>query len=197
MGRDGIFFTAAYNGSYGNPAGSFEGSFAAQTVFSPEVDAIRITASPLFQNYTAVYGPTYTTFNWTFDFIAQDIAPSTFNIYFGNATDTFLYTISLSPVLGLNSLTINLASSAWSGGPGTYSTYDFSSMTYIDIQYSRNGSGSQLYFLDNFALNGFSGSGGGGGEESAIPEPNTWLLMTFVGALMVSLRRRFSRALPH
>lgn len=182
-GRDGTFSTVGYSGT-----NNFEGSFAAQTIFSPEVDAIRITESTFFQNYATVYGPTYTTFNWTLDFIAQDIAPSTFNIYFGNATDTFLYSVALTPVIGLNSFTINLSSGNWIGGPGSYSSYNLSSMTYIDIQYSRNGTGAQQFFLDNMALNGFEGGGGGGG--GAVPEPNTLVLVAFAGVVLLTIRRR-------
>ncbi len=179
-GRDGNFSYVGYSG-----ANSFEGSFAAQGVFSPQTDAIRITEATFFQDYAAAY-PLYTSFNWTFDFTAQDIAPSTFNVYFGNATDTFLYTTVLSPAVGLNSFTVNLASGSWIGGPGVYTTYDFSTMTFIDIQYSRNGTGAQEFFLDNMTLNGFSGGGGGG----AVPEPDTLMLLGFAGLLLVIIRHR-------
>lgn len=177
-GRDGVFSYVGYSGF-----NSFEGSFGAQTFPVPEIDAIRITDSPFFQNYATAF-PAYDSFDWTFDFIAQDVAPSTFNIYFGNATDAFLYTVSLSPVIGLNSFTINLSSANWIGGPGSYSTYNFSSFTYIDIQYSRNGIGAQQFFLDNMALNGYNLG------LSAIPEPANISMLGFVFALLTVIRRQ-------
>lgn len=185
-GRDGVFGTVGYSG-----ADSFEGSFDAQGSPSPETDAIRITDSNFLYDYASAY-PAYNTFWWTFDFYADDVAPSDFNVIMGNGSDTFIYTGTLNPVTGLNSLTVQLDSSYWIGGPGSYSSFDLSGMSYIDIQYSRNGTGAQQYYFDNFTLNGNFTEGGGGGGDSAVPEPNTLFITGIAGTILFSLRRRLT-----
>lgn len=191
-GRSGTFSYAGYSGS-----GSYEGSFASQAVPTPQTDAIRITDSNFLLNYATAYA-LYNNFWWTFDFTANNIAPSDINIIIGSGSDTFYYIGSLTAGLGLNHLSVNLDSSKWIGGPGTYSSFDLSSITYIDIQYSRNGTGAQQYFLDNFALNGDTQQQGGGGDDNggggtpggAIPEPNTFFVTALAGAVLFALRRR-------
>ncbi|MCZ7592628.1 MAG: hypothetical protein M5U15_11005 [Kiritimatiellae bacterium] len=189
-GRSGTFSYAGYSGS-----DSYEGSFAAQGIPSPQTDAIRITDSNFLLNYATAYN-LYNDFWWTFDFTAANVAPSDINIIIGSASDTFYYTGSLTARAGLNHLSVSLDSSKWIGGPGVYSTFDLSGITYIDIQYSRNGTGAQQYYLDNFALNGKAtqqggdddeGGGGGGG---AVPEPNTFFVTALAGAALFALRRR-------
>lgn len=186
-GRSGNFSYVGYSGS-----DSFEGSFAAQGSPVPQTDAIRITDSNFLLNYATAYN-LYNDFWWTFDFIADTVAPSDINIIVGNGSDTFYYIGALTAGAGVNHLSVDLDSSNWIGGPGTYSSFDLSGITYIDIQYSRNGTGEQQYFLDNFALNGDvqeQGGDNGGGGENAVPEPNTLFVTGLAGAVLLALRRR-------
>lgn len=189
-GRDGEFSTVGYSG-----ANTFEGSFGAQGVPTPQTDAIRITDGTFLDNYLASYAPTYDTFWWTFDFYVDDVLPSDFNIVMGNGSGAFYYTGAHSLSLGMNNLSINLNSASWIGGPGSYTSYDLSSMTYIDIQYSRNGTSAQQFYLDNFALNGnLDNGGGGGGGDGAVPEPNTLIVVSIAGAILLSIRKRLKLA---
>ena len=86
-------------------------------------------------------------------------------------------------------VTVSLGYSGGLGGTAAAFSNTLGSVNWIDIQVARNGAGAQTYYFDNFILNGTLGGGGGEGGSSAVPEPNTLLLLSLAGAGLVSIRR--------
>jgi hypothetical protein len=185
--RDAGEMTVTYTGGFGNPAGSMQGTFAAQGSPLAETDAFRLTSG--LGDLTQ--GGTYDLTAFAFDFYALNVLPSDLIFRFGDGVSTFFRGVTLNAVESWQTFSLSLASvSGWFGGDQTAFDNALSSVTFVEIQLSRSGIGSQTYYLDNFELTGeLAGGGGGGGGPSAIPEPNTISLLLLVVAMLLALRR--------
>jgi hypothetical protein len=191
MDRDPGEMTVTHNAGIGNPAGSLQGTFAAQGAPLPEVDAFRIDGGESGGVFTGDYYATYPGFtSWAFQFYADDVLPSALLIRFGDGTNTFQRALT-SLVVGLDSWTtinVSLDYAGWAGGTASSFSNTLTSLSFVDIQVSRNGTGEQDYFVDNFSLNDALPVSGG----SAVPEPGTLSLLV-AGAVLAGLRRRHMR----
>ncbi|NCC93459.1 MAG: hypothetical protein EOM10_09290, partial [Opitutae bacterium] len=85
--RDAAEMTVSHSAAVGFPAGSLQGTFAAQGgVPMPETDAFRATADASGGAFTGNYFEHYDEFyGWSFDFRAADVFPSTLQVRFSGA----------------------------------------------------------------------------------------------------------------
>ncbi len=190
--RDVGEMTVAHSGVVGSPAGSMEGSFALQGSPLAETDAFRLTAG--LGDLTQ--GGTYDLTAFAFDFYAVNVLPSDLIFRFGDGTSTFFRGVTLNSVTAWQTFSLSLASvSGWFGGDQTAFDNALSSVTFVEIQVSRQGIDAQTFYMDNFELTGeLAGAVGG---PSAIPEPSTISLLLLVVAMLGALRRsRGFSALP-
>jgi len=193
--RDGEM-TVAWSGTVGNPAGSMQGTFGAQDVPSPEIDAFRIDFSVLGGPWVGDYGtlhPDYTQF--TFDFMAEDLLPSSFVLQISDGSTTFIRNLlpQVSSFGGFLSVVVPLAyDGAWLGGNASQFASVMGSVSFIDLQIARNTTGAQDYFVDNFALIDDDLAGPGG---SAVPEPSSVQLWTMAAVMVLSMRRSLRHAM--
>jgi hypothetical protein len=147
--------------SFGNPAGSVQGTFNAQVFPSQQTDAWEAdsgsSAGQLTGNYWADV-PGFT--GWKFSFFSSNVLPSTLTVKFGDGTNVFSYAATWQVMaypspLG-NWLTIGVpldfSAAGWFGISASAFSNALGSVNFIDIEVTRNGSTTQTYFLDNFAL---------------------------------------------
>ena len=188
--RDVNEMTVTYNAGIGNAPGSLQGSFAAQGEASPETDAFRITGASSGGNYTGDYWTDVPGFSsWSFSFYADDVLPSDLLIRFNGNGDTFLRTV-LTQVTSVDSwytVTVPLTYAGWLGGSASAFSNALGSVSFIDVQLTRNGTGAQNFYIDNFTLSD-AGSGG------TVPEPSTAGLLLASVAVLRAARKRGSRA---
>lgn len=188
--RDSGEMTVGWTGvgpGFGNPAGSMQGDFALQGVPASESDAFRLNG---VGDLWTTYGG-YSLDSFTFDFYSADILPGDLIFRINGSGGTFIRNIA-SYATALDTwqgVTVSLGYSGWLGGTAAAFSNTLGSVNWIDIQVARNGAGAQTYYFDNFILNGTLGGGGGEGGSSAVPEPNTLLLLSLAGAGLVSVRR--------
>ena len=204
------FSSAGYYALIGNPSlsGSFGASFGPQDVPSPQTDAIRISgasssgdyASALGKNYFSAYsGFIPSTATFSFHFYSDTVAPSDLRFFLTDSLDN-TYGRSISGVTSTGSwqtVTVNLDYNGWIGGDDlTYSNL-FTSLSFIDIQITRNDTMDQSFFVDNFSLNYQleTDPGGGGEPGDAIPEPGTTQFLV-LGLVFLSggIRRRLRQS---
>lgn len=187
--RDVDEMTVSYNAGFGNAAGSLQGSFAAQGASSPETDAFRINAGSSGGMFTGDYWTDVPGFTaWTFSFYADDILPSDLLIRFNDGVNTFVRSV-LSQVAAQDNwytVTVPLSYSGWLGGSASAFSNALSNVTFIDVQLTRNGTGAQNFFLDNFTLTDTS--------VNAVPEPSTAGLLLASVAVLRAARKKGSRA---
>lgn len=187
--RDPLEMTVNYNAGFGNSAGALQGTFASQGSPSFESDAFRATAASsggafsgnLYLSYTNVS-------NLAFDFLAEDILPSTFIVRIGNGVNTFIYNVNpqLNALATWTTVNVSLTYSAgWLGGSATQFSNVFNNVTFMDVQVGRNGTGAQDYFLDNFTL-----LGGTLENLVLVPEPGSIGLFLVGMAALLRMRRR-------
>lgn len=154
--RDGEL-TVSWSSGVGNAPGSLHGYYDAQDVPSPEIDAFRVDYSvaggPWVGDYHTLY-PTFTAF--TFDFMAQNVLPSSFVIQIGDGATTFIRNL-LPQVMSIGSfglITVPLVYDAgWLGGSASQFYDVLGSVAFIDLQLGRNTTAAQNYYVDNFSLN--------------------------------------------
>lgn len=187
--RDAAEMSVSYNAGFGNTAGSLHGSFASQGSPSFESDAFRATAASSGGAFSGNFNLTYPTFtSLAFDFLAEDILPSTLIFRIGDGVNTFLYNVNpqLNALATWTTVNVSLAYSAgWIGGSAAQFASVFNNVTFMDVQVGRNGTGAQDFYLDNFTLLDDPQSSGG-----VVPEPNSiGLLLVGIGAVY-HLRRR-------
>ena len=187
--RDADELDVTYNAGFGDLAGSLQGSFDAQGASSPETDAFRITAASSGGMFTGDYWTDVPGFTaWTFSFYADDILPSDLLIRFNDGVNTFVRTV-LSQVVAQDTwytVTVPLTYAGWVGGSASAFSNALSNVTFIDVQLTRNGTGAQDYFLDNFTLSDTAGG--------AVPEPSTAGLLLASVAVLRAARKKGSRA---
>ena len=191
--RDPGEMAVSYNNGVANPPLSLQGFFASQDQSSPESDAFRISTSSSSGNFTGDYWTDVPTFaSWSFSFYADNVLASDMIVRFNGAGSTFAYSVfnQVSSIDHWYTVTVPLTYAGWVGGSGLQFTNALGNVTFIDVQITRNGTGAQTYYLDNFALNGPSEGGGGGG---AVPEPSTAGLLLASVAVLRATRKRGSR----
>ena len=190
--RDPDEMAVSYNGTIG--AGSMQGFFASQDQSSPDSDAFRITSSSSGGSFTGDYWTDVPTFaSWSFSFYADNVLASDMIVRFNGDGNTFAYSVfnQVSSIDHWYTVTVPLTYAGWVGGSGLQFTNALGGVTFIDVQITRNGTGAQTYYLDNFSLNGPSESGGGSG--GAVPEPSTAGLLLASVAVLRATRKRGSR----
>ena len=190
--RDVDEMTVSWNNSFGNAAGSMQGTFGAQGAPSPETDAFRLTTGPFVGDLTDSGNLTPTAF--IFDFYSANILPSDLIIRIGDGVNTFFrgLTSLLPAVTTWGSITASLSYAGWFGGSQVAFESALGNITFIELQITRNGEDEQTYYFDNFSYHANDANDpdpGNGGGPSVIPEPAAMQLMVFVGALLLSLRR--------
>lgn len=193
--RDGEM-TVAWSSGVGNMAGSLQGTFADQAIPFPEIDAFRIdfnaSGGPWIGDFHTLY-PSNT--QLTFDFMANDVLPSSLVIQISDGFTTFIR--NLFPQLGGVGSFINLSAPLaydgnWLGGNALQFSNVLGSVNFIDIQLARNSTASQSYFVDNFAIN--NDTLPGPPPATAVPEASTLQFAVIAFALLIILRRKLH---PH
>ncbi len=185
--------TLSHADGMGLPAGALQGTFADQGgVPSTETDSFRATAAASGGALTGNYWlqvPGFT--SWTFNFYADDVVPSDCIVRFGNGVNTFMRNVlpQVSAQDSWQTVSVSLSYAGWLGGSAATFSNVLSNVTFVEVQFSRNGSTAQDFYLDNFALNG-PGSGGGSGN---IPEPGSGLLVLAGAGLLTGWRGRRAR----
>ena len=186
--RAGGLMSVSGPSSLGSPASqALQGSFAASG--SPLItDAFNISSGGNFVgDYTSLGVGGLTQFK--FDLYAENAVPSDLFIYLvSGGVDYYSYQLNLSGMVvdSWRTFTVNLDGVGWSG-PGDFSTA-LGSVSEVQSELTRNGTSAQAFYLDNIqTLDGpVSGS-------SAVPEPNTLLMLSLAGAGLFSFRRYLSR----
>ena len=183
--RAGGLMSVSGPASLGSPASdALQGSFAASG--SPLItDAFNISSGGNFVgDYTSLGVGGLTQFK--FDLYAENAVPSDLFIYLvSGGADYYSYQLSLSgmAVDSWRTFTVNLDGVGWTG-PGVFSAA-LTDVTEVQIELTRNGGAAQAFYLDNIqTLDGPVSS------ASAVPEPNTLLMLSLAGAGLFSLRRR-------
>lgn len=192
--RDVAEMSVSYNASIGDGgAGSLQGSFLAQGAQSPESDAFRASALAGSSGgmFTGNYWDIAPFAGWTFSFMSDDVLPSDLIVRFSNGTDLFLRSVLDQVTTGLDNwytVTVPLTYAGWLGGSATAFSNALNNVTFVDVQVTRNGTGAQDFFLDNFTLTNDSGA------FASVPEPSTAGLLLASVAVLRAARRRGSRA---
>ncbi len=180
VGKMSVF----YEPSFGLGPGSLGGSFAAQGVLFPEIDAFRIAGPSSGGAFVGDYladVPSYK--GWSFSFYAEDVLPSLLMISFD--ADGTVFNRIVTPQVGSVGqwYTIDVPLSydgQWFGGSGLAFSNGFANVGYIDIQVSRSGDSAQTYYVDNFEFS----------ELDAVPEPTSVALFGIAFAAVYMARRR-------
>lgn len=182
--------TVTPQASVGSPAsGAMQGVFAAQGFPIPQTDSFMIDSG------TDFLGSYNTLTGFTFDLFAESVLPSDLSVRIWSGANVFFYATSLAlmnPGVWTTFEVPLTYSAGWQDGGEVAFLNALDNVTRVEVQLTRNGTGEQYFYLDNFGtLN--TGIGGGGG--SAVPEPSTGLMLGLVGGLLLSLRKRVWRNL--
>ena len=180
--------------------GSMQGRFSGQDVFSPETDAMRINSGSSGGVFSGNFYDTYDGFSTTtasisFRFLSDTVLPSDLRIRIGDGSLIFSRSLT-TQATALNTwqnITVNLDYAGWlGGGIGDY-TNVFNSVSFIDIQITRNGLSEHKFFVDDFALIDLRDLEGGD-PSSAIPEPATTQILLLGMIFLAGPIKRFMRA---
>ena len=186
--------TASYNGD-----GYMQGVFAAQGLFPiPQTDSFKISSGTNFLgSYNALTA-------FTFDLYAENVLPSDLALRVWRGTNVYFYAQSLSLMNAgeWTTFTVPLTYSAgWQDGGEVGFLYTLDNVSRVDVQLTRNGTGEQTFYLDNFGTldTGIDPGGGGGDGEngSMVPEPSTGLMVLFFGAGLFAIRKHWRQAVEH
>ena len=196
----GVDMVLAWNSGFGNPAGSMQGSFAAQGTPFAETDAMRINSTSSGGQFSGNLLGTYgglgfdlDTGYFEFRFYSDTVIPSDLRFRINGNGSTFSRSVlSQAPsVGGWQTITVDLSWGGWLGGTEAQYQNVFSAVNFIDIQITRSGTGAQNFYVDNFGL--------GWGElvnpgDSAVPEAATAQFL-LVGVLFLAggFRRRIRK----
>ncbi len=171
--RDSGEMSVSYDGTNDRMVGSFAASFL------PMSDAFRITSGNFMGDYVT---PGLTQIS--FDLVAANVLPSDLFIRIFSGADLFTY--QFNPVSLSDTYVVNLSWNAgWNGLNEAAFNAALTSVTALEIQIARNGSGAQTYYLDNVQT--LETDLGGGG--SAVPEPTMVSMFVLAVAVFSSLRR--------
>lgn len=174
--RDSGEMSVSYDGTNDRMVGSFAASFL------PMSDAFRITSGLNFMGNYVTPGLTQI----SFDLVSVNVLPSDLFIRIFSGSDLFTY--QFNPVNLSDTYVVNLDWNAgWNGLNEAAFNAALTSVTALEIQIARNGSGAQTYYLDNVQTLDTDLGGGGGG--SAVPEPNMVSMFVLAVAVFSGLRR--------
>ena len=174
--RDAGEMSVSYDGTNDRMVGSFASSFL------PMSDAFRITSGLNFMGNYVTPGLTQI----SFDLTAANVLPSDLFIRIFSGVDLFTY--QFNPVNLSDTYVVNLDWSAgWNGLNEAAFNAALTSVTALEIQIARNGSGAQSYYLDNVQT--LDTDLGGGGGSSAVPEPTMVSMFVLAVAVFSGLRR--------
>ena len=177
---------------FGLSLGSIKGVFAAQSLAFVQTGAFVATNTTDSGAFTGNYWTGATNFTgFTFNFYADTILPSDFILTFNGNGSTFSYSLE-NQSMGVgawSSLAVPLTyGSGWLGGNATAFSNSLTSVQYVDVQLTRNGTSQQTYWLDNFALTNQPL------DINLVPEPGTGVL-ALGGLAAILARRRIRRQL--
>lgn len=177
--------SVSWTGSQGNPAGSIEGTFAAS--FIPQTDNFQNTQPAFTGNYNTLangFG------GWSFDFYAADVAPGALVFTFSDGTFTFS-NILTPQITGsgswFNMFVSSTYSAGWVGSGALNFATALNNVSYVAIQVTQSGIGSETYRVDNVAILE------AGGGPMAVPEPSTFALAGMAGVALLAVRRKRTR----
>ena len=181
----GSDWAASYD-TFGNPGGSMGGQFGSLPIPNPEVGAWRADGAGATTGLMGDYLTGGFT-AWRFQFYAADVLPSDLTFRFGDGANTFSRLIggSVTMVDQWFTIEVPLTYGGWFGGSSLDFSNALSSVTFIDVQVTRNGSGSQFYYMDNFQTTQDV-------MGASVPEPATGLFW-FGAVLLYGLRRHMNR----
>lgn len=140
----------------GLPPGALRGDFAFLPSGFPETDAFRAEAGSSGGNLTGDYLASLPFIQgWAFDFLADDVLPSSVLVRFGDS-DTNIFFQAVTPHITSagewQPVQVSVQDeSGWSGPAGVF-TSALSDVVFVDVQVTRNGTGAQSYYLDNFRV---------------------------------------------
>ena len=182
IGKMSVAATAAF----GDPAGSMRGTFNSQGFPAPQVDAFRATSAAsgaaFSGNYNALTGLT----GFKFEMLASNVLPSAVSIRIGNGTNIFSFAVAPQIVTVGSWYTVGVPLSfqqGWFGGTASQFSNVLNSVSFVDIEINRNGTGSQVYFVDNFRLVN---------ELIFVPEPTSGLFWFGWALVFGGLRRKLT-----
>lgn len=161
----------------GNPGGSLEGSFG--TTVTPLVDGFYADNSASSGNFVGDYTGLTEFAGWRFDFFADDVLPSDFQMRLNGNGNTYAYNASdqLSSVGTWEDVFIS-ATSGWfgPGGMGGFQTA-LGSVSWIEIRFTMGNTTAQTFHIDNFEI---SEDGPGG----VAPEPSVFMAI-LIGTVII------------
>jgi hypothetical protein len=172
--------------SFGDPSGSIEGTFNAQVFPTPQTDAWHANSGSSTGAFTGNYWTDVPGFaGWQFSFYASNVMPSTLTVRFGDGTNTFSYAVGsqVNSVGAWYTINVPLTYNLWFGGSAAAFSNALSSVNFIDIEVTRNGTTKQSYFLDNFGLVN---------ELIFVPEPTSGLFWFGWALVFGGLRRKLA-----
>ncbi len=167
-----------------------QGTFAGQGFPIPQTDAFRLDSGTDFlDDYTSA-GITQI----QLQMYAADVLPSDLFIRLIDGANVFSYQFSPLGAMLNNwaTFTVDLTwSFGWSGPGSSQFTNALTGIDAIEIQLSRNGTGAQSYYFDNFQT--LDTEIDEGGPPSAVPEPASVSLIALMGVSFLIFRRRAAR----
>ena len=192
--RDAGEMSVSHQASVGSPASAaMQGQFSASVL--PMTDAFRIASGSDFVGNYTTYGNGLTSI--AFDLYADNVVPSDLFLRLVDGSNIYSYQLSLGSfsVDTWTTFSVELDYTYGWLGPGGATGFNtaLTSVDALEIQLTRNGSSSQLYYLDNVQTLDDPLSGGGG-DGSAVPEPSS-LIFVALAALLVLNRRAVRESL--
>ena len=186
--RDPGKMVDSWNSGFGHPAGSDQGTFAAQVFSLPQTDAWEANSTSSGGSFTGDYWVDTVGFTgFRLDFYAANVLPSDATLRFGDGTHVFSYSlgsqITAPGQWNQIGVTLNYALGGWFGGTAAQFSNTLHSVTFVDVQVSRNGRGAQTYYLDNFGLSN---------SLIFVPEPTSGLFWFGWALVFGGLRRKLA-----
>lgn len=184
--RDIGKMSVAASAGFGDPAGAMRGSFSAQAFATPQVDAFRATSAASGAAFSGNYNGLTGLTGFKFEMLASNVLPSAVSIRIGNGTNLFSFAVAPQIVTVGSWYTVGVPltfQQGWFGGTASQFSNVLNNVTFVDIEINRNGTGSQVYFVDNFRLVN---------ELIFVPEPTSGLFWFGWALVFGGLRRKLT-----
>lgn len=201
--RDSNEMLVTWTSGFGNGPGSMWGQFDSRDAPFAETDAMRInsgSAPGFIGNYNSMYGGSGFDLDaayFQFQFYSDDVLPSDLRIRINGGGSTFSRSVYSQVIGGLDNwytVNVDLSYSGWLGGTSAQYSNVFNSVSWIDIQLTRSGTGVQNYYVDNFGLYSVGEIVDPSGD--AVPEvATTQFLLVGVILLAGGVRRKLRKTL--